>query len=287
MEQKVDKDSSSWDMVIEPKSGWFDVNLKELWQYRDLIGMFAKRDFVTFYKQTILGPLWYIIQPLMTTVVFTVIFGNFAKIPTDGLPPFLFYLAGNVVWGYFSNTLKQTSDTFNANASIFGKVYFPRLTVPAAVSLVNIAQFFIQLVLFLGFYFYFMAKGTPITPSWWILAVPLLLVQMAILTFGVGILLSSLTTKYKDLKFAMGFVIQLWMYATPIVYPLSQVPEKYRTLYALNPMVSIVESFRYAFLGSGAIHMDHVLISWGVTIACLILGIILFSKIEKTFMDTV
>jgi len=287
MEQKIDESSGSWDMVIKPKTGWFDIDLKELWRYRDLIGMFAKRDFITFYKQTILGPLWYIIQPLMTTVVFTVIFGNFAKIPTDGLPPFLFYLAGNVVWGYFANTLKQTSDTFNANASIFGKVYFPRLTVPAAVSLVNFAQFFIQLVLFLGFYFYFMAKGTPITPSWWILAVPLLLIQMAVLTFGMGILLSSLTTKYKDLKFAMGFVIQLWMYASPIVYPLSQVPEKYRTLYALNPMVSIVESFRYAFLGSGAIRMDHILISWGVTIVCLVLGVILFSKIEKTFMDTV
>ena len=287
MELKVDEESSSWDMVIKPKTGWFDINLKELWQYRDLIGMFAKRDFITFYKQTILGPLWYIIQPLMTTVVFTVIFGNFAKIPTDGIPPFLFYLAGNVVWGYFANTLRQTSDTFNANASIFGKVYFPRLTVPAAVSLVNFAQFFIQLALFIGFYFYFMAKGTPITPSWWILAVPLLLLQMAILTFGIGILLSSLTTKYKDLKFAMGFVIQLWMYASPIVYPLSQVPEKYRTLYVLNPMVSIVESFRYAFLGSGAIRMDHILISWAVTIVCLVAGIILFSKIEKTFMDTV
>jgi len=287
MEQKVDKDPGSWDMVIKPKTGWFDIDLKELWRYRDLIGMFVKRDFVTFYKQTILGPLWYVIQPLMTTVVFTVIFGNFAKIPTDGLPPFLFYLAGNVVWGYFANTLKQTSDTFNVNASIFGKVYFPRLTVPAAVSLVNFAQFFIQLVLFLGFYFYFMAIGTPITPSLWILAVPLLLLQMAILTFGIGILLSSLTTKYKDLRFAMGFVIQLWMYATPIVYPLSQVPDKYRTLYVLNPMVSIVESFRYAFLGSGAIRMDYVLISWLVTIVCLTIGIILFSRVEKTFMDTV
>jgi len=287
MEQKVDKDHVEWDMVIKPKTGWFDIDLKELWRYRDLIGMFVKRDFVTFYKQTILGPLWYIIQPLMTTLVFTVIFGNFAKIPTDGLPPFLFYLAGNVVWGYFANTLRQTSDTFNTNASIFGKVYFPRLTVPAAVSLVNFAQFFIQLVLFLGFYFYFIANGTAITPSWWILAVPLLLLQMAILTFGIGILLSSLTTKYKDLRFAMSFVIQLWMYATPIVYPLSQVPDKYRTLYVLNPMVSIVESFRYAFLGSGAIRMDHILISWVVTVVCLAVGIILFSKVEKTFMDTV
>ena len=159
------------------------------------------------------------------------------------------------MWGYFSNTLRQTSDTFNVNASIFGKVYFPRLTVPAAVSIVNFAQFFIQFVLFLGFYFYFMAKGTAITPTIWILAVPLLLLQMALLTFGIGILLSSMTTKYKDLRFAMGFVIQLWMYATPIVYPLSQVPEKYRTLYVLNPMVSIVESFRYAFLGTGVIRL--------------------------------
>jgi len=277
----------SWDMVIKPKTGWFDIDLGELWRYRDLIGMFVKRDFVTFYKQTILGPLWYIIQPLMTTLVFTVIFGNFAKIPTDDLPPFLFYLSGNVVWGYFSNTLRQTSDTFNVNASIFGKVYFPRLTVPIAVSITNFAQFFIQLVLFLGFYFYFIWKGTPISPSLWILCVPLLLIQMALLTFGIGIFLSSLTTKYKDLKFAMGFVIQLWMYATPIVYPLSQVPEKYRLVYILNPMVSIVESFRYAFLGSGAIESSYILISWGVTLVFLFVGIVLFSRIEKTFMDTV
>ncbi len=281
------EDSSSWDMIIKPKTGWFDIDLRELLRYRDLIGMFIKRDFVTFYKQTILGPLWYVIQPLMTTVVFTVIFGNFAKIPTDELPPFLFYLSGNVVWGYFSNTLRQTSDTFNTNASIFGKVYFPRLTVPAAVSIVNFAQFFIQLVLFLGFYFYFMGQGTPITPTIWILAVPLLLLQMALLTFGMGILLSSMTTKYKDLKFAMTFVIQLWMYATPIVYPLSQVPETYRNLYVLNPMVAIVESFRYAFLGSGAIRMEYVITSWLITVVLLFAGIVLFSKIEKTFMDTV
>lgn len=279
--------NDSWDMVIRPKTGWFDIDFAGLWHYRDLVWLFVKRDFVTFYKQTILGPLWYVIQPLMTTVVFTIIFGNFAGIPTDDLPPFLFFLSGNVVWGYFSNTLRQTSDTFNANVAIFGKVYFPRLTVPAAISIVNFAQLFIQFVLFLGFYFYFYFKGAPIQPNLWILALPLLFLQMAILTFGIGILLSSLTTKYKDLRFAMTFVIQLWMYATPIVYPLSEVPDQYRLAYVLNPMVAIVESFRYALLGSGVIRMDYVLISVSVTFFFLILGLILFSRIEKTFMDTV
>ncbi len=214
-----------WDLILQPKTGWFDIDLKELWRYRDLITMFVKRDFVTLYKQTILGPFWYIIQPLFTTLVFTIIFGRVAKIPTDSLPPFLFYMAGNVMWGYFAGSLTATSNTFNANAAIFGKVYFPRLTVPLATIITTFLQFLIQLVLFLGFYFYYMLSGTPIQPTWWILALPMLLLQMALLSFGLGILLSSMTTKYKDLKFAMAFVVQLWMYATPIVYPLSQIPE--------------------------------------------------------------
>ena len=276
-----------WDMVIKPKTGWFDIDLKELWRYRDLVGMFVKRDFVTYYKQTILGPLWYIIQPLFTTVVFTIIFGRVAKISTDGLPPFLFYMAGNVMWGYFAATLNATSGTFNSNAGIFGKVYFPRLTVPLATVIVNFLQFFIQFFLFLGFYIYFYAKGAPIKPNLLIIGLPILLLQMALLSFGLGILLSSLTTKYKDLKFAMAFLVQLWMYGTPIVYPLSQIPEWLLPYYVLNPMVAIVESFRYAFFSTSAINMSHISISWCVTLLLVFLGVVLFSRIEKTFMDTV
>ncbi len=276
-----------WDMVIKPKTGWFDINLRELWYYRDLIGMFVKRDFVTFYKQTILGPLWYIIQPLFTTIVFTIIFGKVAKIPTDNIPPFLFYMTGNVTWAYFAACLGGTSDTFNANKMLFGKVYFPRLTIPLAIVIFGLLQLAIQFVLFLCFYFYFMYQGVPIAPKWWIMAVPVLIFQMAILGFGVGVLVSSMTTKYKDLRFVIGFVIQLWMYATPIVYPLSMVPDWLRPWYVLNPMAAIVESFRYAFLGSGAIQWSYIVVSWGVTLIILFAGIILFSRIERTFMDTI
>ncbi|CAK8724847.1 Transport permease protein [Candidatus Electrothrix laxa] len=278
---------NQWDMVIKPKTGWFDIDLKELWRYRDLITMFVKRDFVTLYKQTILGPLWYIIQPLFTTLVFTIIFGRVAKISTDGLPPFLFYMAGNVMWGCFASSLAATSNTFNANAAIFGKVYFPRLTVPLATVIVNFLQFFVQLVLFLGFYFYFMMKGALVNPTLWIVGLPVLLLQMALLSFGLGILLSSMTTKYKDLRFAMAFVVQLWMYATPVVYPLSQIPDWLLPYYILNPMVSLVESFRYMFLGTSVIQWSQVGISWLVTLILLFAGVILFSRIEKTFMDTV
>ena len=278
---------TQWDMIIKPKTGWFDIDLQELWRYRDLIAMFVKRDFVTFYKQTILGPLWYIIQPLFTTIVFTIIFGRVAKISTDSLPPFLFYMAGNVVWGYLSSSLTATSNTFNTNASIFGKVYFPRLTVPLATVIVNFLQFFIQLALFLGFYLYFMIKGTPIHPTLWMVALPVLLLQMALLSFGLGILLSSMTTKYKDLRFAMAFIVQLWMYATPVVYPLSQIPEWLLKYYVLNPMVAIIESFRYMFFGTSAVQWSQIGLSWLITLCILFCGVVLFSRIEKTFMDTV
>lgn len=280
-------DSQQWDTVIRPKTAWLDINIKELWQYRDLVVMFVKRDFITIYKQTILGPLWYIIQPLFTTIVFTIIFGRVAQIPTDSLPPFLFYMAGNVMWSYFSTTLIATSNTFNVNASIFGKVYFPRLVVPLSVIIVNFLQFIIQLGVFFCFYAYFFLKGAPVQPTLWIICLPVLLIQMALLSLGCGILVSSLTTKYKDLRFAMSFVVQLWMYATPVVYPLTQVPDWLRPYYILNPMVAPVEGFRLAFLGTSSLQWNHVLISWGITILLLFVGVILFSRIEKTFMDTI
>lgn len=279
--------AEKWDLILQPKTGWLDIDLLEIWYYRGLIAQFVKRDFVTFYKQTILGPLWYIIQPLFTTLVFTIIFGRVAKIPTDDLPPFLFYMAGNVMWGYFSNTLTQTSNTFVANSKMFGKVYFPRITVPVSVVVSNMLQFLIQLLLFTGFYFYFWMKGVPIIPTWWILGLPVLLIQMALLSLGLGILISSLTTKYKDLRFTMTFFIQLWMYATPIVYPLTQIPDWLLPYYVLNPMVALVESFRYAFFGTSAVQWSHILISWLVTITIVFFGIIIFSRQEKTFMDTV
>ena len=287
MSQGTNQSKESWDMIIKPKTGWFDIDLKEIWRYRNLIGMFVKRDFVTFYKQTILGPLWYIIQPLFTTLVFTIIFGRVAKIPTDTIPPFLFYMAGNVMWAYFNDSFKLTSDTFNANAKIFGKVYFPRMTVPIAVVVITMLQFLIQFVLFLGFYIYFYFKGTPLNISIYLIFLPLLLIQMALFSLGAGMVISSLTTKYKDLRFAIGFILQLWMYATPVVYPLTQVPDWLWPYYVLNPMVSVVECFRYMFFAESSIKMGYIFVSCGSTVLILIAGIILFCRIEKTFMDTV
>ncbi|MBA4389454.1 MAG: ABC transporter permease [Syntrophus sp. (in: bacteria)] len=277
----------NWTTIIRPVSGWLNFNLAELWRYRDLIVLFVRRDFVAIYKQTILGPLWFLLQPLFSTLVFTVIFGKIANIPTDGMPPMLFYMAGIVAWNYFATCLTSTSNTFVANAGIFGKVYFPRLTVPVSVVIVGLLTFAIQLFLFIGFFFYFYLRGAPLQPSLWILAMPLLVVQMGILGLGMGILVSSLTTKYRDLSFAVGFGTQLGMYATPIVYPMSQIPERWQWLYAINPMASIVETFRFAFLGSGSVNPQYLAISAGMTLLIFFVGIVLFSRIEKTFMDTV
>tara|TARA_B100000686_G_C16596409_1_gene866243 strand:+ start:198 stop:1046 length:849 start_codon:yes stop_codon:yes gene_type:complete len=276
-----------WDLHIKPKNNWLDIDFRELFRYRDLIYLFVKRDFVTFYKQTILGPLWYIIQPLINALVFTVIFGNLAKISTDGIPPFIFYMAGTVVWGYFAACITLTSNTFNQNAEIFGKVYFPRITVPIANVIISLLQFLIQFVIFIFFLFYFISQGSEIYPNFYILLLPLLVFQMAILGLGFGILISSLTTKYKDLTFVMSFGIQLWMFATPIVYPFSIIPEKYKIICSLNPMTSVVEIFKLAFLGSSSIEFTHVLISVAVTISVFVFGLFMFNKMEKNFMDTV
>jgi len=277
----------SWDLVIKPKTGWFDIDIEGLWRYRDLIGMFVKRDFVTLYKQTILGPVWYIIQPLFTTIVFTIIFNKVARIPTDEIPPFLFYMSGTVLWAYFASCLTRTSATFTANANIFGKVYFPRLTVPVAGVIINLLQFVIQFALFLCFLLYFIVQGAPISPRVWIIALPVLLLQMALLGLGIGIIISAVTTKYRDLRFALGMITQLWMYATPVVYPLSLVPQWLKPWYLLNPMASIIESFRYAFLGTGTIAWGYIVTSWSITLLLLVVGVLLFSRVEKTFMDTV
>ena len=277
----------NWTTVIKPKTGWFDINLKELVQYKDLIVMFVKRDFKTMYKQTILGPLWIIINPLMTTLMFTIVFGNIANISTDGMPQIVFYMLGTTVWTYFSSCLTKTSSTFTGNAAIFGKVYFPRLVTPISTVISGLINFGVQFLMFLGFMAYFMIKGSPIEPNLWILITPLLLVQLAALALGFGIIISSMTTKYRDLAVLVTFGVQLWMYATPVVYPASQIGGKLKTLMMLNPVSPIVESFRYAFLGSGSIPWNYLGISVVTTLVVLFAGVVLFSRVEKTFMDTV
>ena len=277
----------NWTTVIKPKTGWFDINLKELVQYKDLIVMFVKRDFKTMYKQTILGPLWIIINPLMTTLMYTIVFGNIANISTDGMPQIVFYMLGTTVWTYFSSCLTKTSSTFTGNAAIFGKVYFPRLVTPISTVISGLINFGVQFLMFLGFMAYFMIKGSPIEPNLWILITPLLLVQLAALALGFGIIISSMTTKYRDLAVLVTFGVQLWMYATPVVYPASQIGGKLKTLMMLNPVSPIVESFRYAFLGSGSIPWNYLGISVVTTLVVLFAGVVLFSRVEKTFMDTV
>lgn len=279
--------NNNWTTIIKPKTGWFDINLKELVQYKDLIVMFVKRDFKTMYKQTILGPLWIIINPLLTTLMFTVVFGNIANIPTDGMPQIVFYMLGTTVWTYFSSCLTKTSSTFTGNAAIFGKVYFPRLVTPISTVISGLINFGVQFLMFLGFMAYFMIKGSPIEPNLWILITPLLLVQLAALALGFGIIISSMTTKYRDLAVLVTFGVQLWMYATPVVYPASQIGGKLKTLMMLNPVSPIVESFRYAFLGSGSIPWNYLGISVVTTLVVLFAGVVLFSRVEKTFMDTV
>lgn len=277
----------NWTTIIKPKTGWFDINIKELIQYKDLITMFVKRDFKTLYKQTILGPLWIIINPLLTTIMFTVVFGQIANISTEGIPQIVFYMLGTTVWTYFSSCLTKTSTTFTGNAAIFGKVYFPRLITPISTVVSGLINFSVQFVMFLVFAGYFIIKGSTIAPNWAILITPLLLIQVALLALGFGVIISSLTTKYRDLAVLVSFGVQLWMYATPVVYPMSQISGNLKTLMMLNPMSPIVETFRYAFLGCGSIPVNYLMISGITTLVVLFIGVILFSRVEKTFMDTV
>ena len=276
-----------WDLIIRPKTRWFDLHLGDLWRYRDLTMLFVWRDFVSTYKQTVLGPLWHLITPLMTTLIFTVIFNRIAEIPTDGLPPFLFYMCGLTAWNYFADCLNRTSGTFITNANIFGKVYFPRLSVPVSVIISNLVKFSIQFALFIGFMIFFGVRGSVIHPNLFILLTPYLLLLMAAMGLGAGIIVSSLTTKYRDLQVLVSFGVQLLMYATPIVYPLSSVPSKYRWLLLINPMTPVIETFRYAFLGNGMFNIGHLLYSTGATLLILFFGILLFNHVERTFMDTV
>ena len=275
-----------YDVVIEPKTGWFDIDLEGLWKYRDLILLFVKRNFIAQYKQTILGPAWAIIQPMLTTVIFTVVFGSMAGLSADGVPSFLFYMSGTIAWTYFSTCLTKTADTFTGNARIFGKVYFPRLVMPISTVLTNLIAFSIQFAMFLGFLAFYIVRGE-VHPSIYILLLPLLVVQMAMLALGSGIIISALTTKYRDLKMLISFGVQLWMYGTPVAYDIRIVPQKLLGMYMLNPMTPIINSFRKAFLGIGVFQPRYYLCGWGVTLVILFIGVILFNQVEKTFMDTV
>ena len=287
MDSHMTDAQDNWDKILRPQRAWWDLRLGDLWRYRDLIRLMVWRDFVAIYKQTILGPIWHLIQPIMTTIVFTVIFGNIAKLSTDDLPPFLFYMAGNTVWFYFSTCLVSTSNTFTANAGIFGKVYFPRLSVPVSIVISNLIAFAIRFGVFIVFLLYFLLTGSQINPTLWILALPALILIMALLGLGLGIIVSSLTTKYRDLQHLVTFGMQLFMYATPVIYPLSSVPEKWRWLLLANPITPIVEVFRLGFLGSSSIEPVFLLYSAGFSAAMLLIGILAFNHVENTFMDTV
>jgi len=285
--KETTSDQVGWDLIIRPQRAWWDLRLDELWKYRDLARLLVWRDFVAQYKQTVLGPLWYLINPIVSSIVFTVIFGGIANLPTDGLPPFLFYMAGNTIWGYFSACLTSTSNTFVANAGIFGKVYFPRLIIPISVLISNLISFGIRFGTFILFVLYFMFSGSSVQPNWYILLLPVLLILMAGIALGLGIIISSLTTKYRDLQQLLGFGVQLIMYASPVIYPLSTVPAQWRWLLLVNPVTPVIETFRKAFLGVSSLEPVYLLYSAAFMFVVLLIGILIFNRVDNTFMDTV
>jgi lipopolysaccharide transport system permease protein len=276
-----------WDLVIEPQSSLLELNLKDVWRYRDLLWLLVKRDFVSFYKQTILGPLWFFIQPLFTTIIFTFIFGNLAGLSTDGLPQPLFYMAGITAWNYFADCLTKTSTVFRDNANIFGKVYFPRLIMPLSIVVSNLVRFAVQMLLFFMMIGYYAFTGADFHLNAYVLLFPILVLMMALLGLGVGLIITALTTKYRDLAFLITFGVQLMMYATTVIYPLSAAPAAYKWVIELNPMTGIIEAFRYGFLGEGSLTLSSFGYSVIFTLVSLILGVVIFNKTEKTFVDTV
>ncbi len=283
---------NNYQTVLKSKNGWFDINFKELFKYRDLIAMFVKRDFVSLYKQTILGPVWAIIQPLLTTVVYTLIFGEVAGLAAPGVPSFLFFLSGNIFWTYFSTALNATANTFVTNSAILGKVYFPRLVMPISTALSNMITLGIQFVFFIGFWIYYLFANVGLKTNAVAFITPLLFLQIMILALGCGIIISALTTKYRDLKMLISFGLQLWMYASPVAYDMFEMPVfapggKFHTLYMLNPVTPIINVFRYGFMGIGDPEWIFYIISWVITLVLFFGGVVLFSRVEKTFMDTV
>lgn len=279
--------SENWTTIIKPKTGLLQVDFREIWRYRDLFIMFVKRDIVTQYKQTVLGPLWYFVQPALTTIMYMVVFGGIAKISTDGLPQPMFYLAGIVCWQYFADCLNKTSTTFTANQAIFGKIYFPRLIVPLATVSSNLVRMGIQFILFIAVYMYFLFMKVNVAPNVYALLIPVLIIMLAGLSLGFGILISSLTTKYRDLTILFTFIVQLWMYATPVIYPLSTMSPKRQWIMAINPVTSILEAFKYGTMGVGTFNWWHLTYSFLFMLIILGLGIIVFNKVQRSFMDTV
>lgn len=281
------QDNEKWDLVLQPKSKLLDLKIRELIRYRDLVLLFIKRDFTTAYKQTILGPLWYIVQPLVSTVMYTFIFGNLAEIGTDGVPYLLFYFAGTMLWTYFTGTLNSASSVFTSNSGLFGKIYFPRLTVPISTTVGHIIKLGIQFACLLVFYIYYLIIGANVNPSWWILAFPLLIIWIGLLGCGIGMVISALTTKYRDLNQLLSFGLSLAMYATPIVYPLSEAPANLAWVFYINPMSAPVELFRIWFYGAGSVPTPMIFLSLGMTAVFFFFGLVLFNRNERTFVDVV
>lgn len=282
--------TNQYETIIQPNQSWFYVDWKGLLHYRDLLFLLVRRDFLAKYKQTILGPAWFILQPLMTTVIFTVIFGHMTKIPTDGLPPMMFYLCGLLAWSYFAQCLGGVASSLSANANLFTKVYFPRLIIPLSIVMSNLFAFLLQLATFLGFFIYFKfftAAGASMDPNRALLMLPLLFIQTAAISLGVGLWIAALTVRYRDFQHLVPFMIQIWMYATPIIYPLSAIPPKWQFLTWLNPMASIVESYRYAFFGVGAVDLSYLSLSLLLTLLTLVSGVLIFNKVERTFVDMI
>jgi len=273
--------------IIKPQNKLLEVDFKEIWQYRDLFSMFVKRDIITQYKQTILGPTWFFIQPALTTLMYMIVFGGIAGISTDGLPQPMFYLAGIVCWQYFSDCLNKTSSTFTTNQGIFGKVYFPRMIVPLSTVASNLVRMGIQFLLFVVVYIYYLIMGVHVAPNMYILLLPLVIIMLAGLSLGFGIIISSMTTKYRDLTILFTFIVQLWMYATPIIYPLSTMSPKRQWIMALNPVTSLVETFKYGTMGVGTFSWTQLAYSFGFMVVLLAIGIIVFNKVQRSFMDTV
>lgn len=273
--------------VISPKNKLLDLKLREVWAYRDLVMLFVRRTFVAQYKQTILGPAWAIIQPLFTTVIFTFVFGNLAGLAPGGVPTFIFYLCGSIAWTYFSGCLTATSTTFTANSSIMGKVYFPRLVMPVSTVISQLIAFAIQAVFFLGFLIYYYVIGAGVRPNVYMILTPILILQLALLGLGFGIIVSAMTTKYRDLAMLVGFGSQIWMYLTPVAYDISIIPESLMNVYMINPVTPVICMLRYAFLGIGELQLGYYALSWVVTLVIIFIGILLFNRVEKTFMDTV
>lgn len=272
---------------IKSKNGWFDIDIRELWQYKDLVWLFFKRNYTTRYKQTILGPLWLILNPLITVTLYSVVFGGLGKLSTDGVPHFVFYLCSNAIWTFFATCLTQTSATFTANAGIMGKVYFPRLVMPISSVLTGMLDLVIQLAILVVVMVGYAVMGYRFAIGPTLLCAPLLILQTGMLGLGFGIIVASLTTKYRDLAVLVGFGVSLWMYASPVVYTIGLIPEKYLGLYMINPMSPVLECWRNAVIGSGTFYWGYWAMSWAFTLAVLLLGVVLFSHIEKTFMDTV